>query len=69
LWAKSNNGGAVVTREELLRALNEPWRYNEPYDLIESAREQIEADGKRIAELEAENARLRDVLANMQEGD
>jgi BMFP domain-containing protein YqiC len=42
-----------MTREELLRALYEPWGYDEPYDLIESAREQIEADGKRIAELEA----------------
>jgi hypothetical protein len=41
-----------MTREELLRALYEPWGYDEPYDLIESAREQIEADGKRIAELE-----------------
>jgi hypothetical protein len=42
-----------MTREELIRALYEPWGYDEPYDLIESAREQIEADGKRIAELEA----------------
>jgi hypothetical protein len=34
-----------MTREELLRALYEPWGYDEPYDLIESAREQIEAGG------------------------
>lgn len=42
-----------MTREELLCALYEPWGYDELYDLIERAREQIEADGKRIAELEA----------------
>jgi hypothetical protein len=38
-----------MTREELLRALYEPWRYDEPYDLIERAREQIEADEKKNA--------------------
>jgi hypothetical protein len=41
-----------MTREELLRALYEPWGHN-PYLLIERARAEIEADGKRIAELEA----------------
>jgi hypothetical protein len=51
-----------MTREELLLALYEPWRYDEPYDLIESAREQIEADGKRIAELKQWKAAIDEVL-------
>jgi hypothetical protein len=52
LWAKSNNGGAVVTREELLSALDEPWGYD-PYHLIKRASQVIHACDRRIAELEA----------------
>jgi hypothetical protein len=56
-----------MTRDELLRALDAPRRYNEAHDLIDRARKQVEADGKRIAELEAENARLREALVKERE--
>jgi aldehyde:ferredoxin oxidoreductase len=50
-----------MTREELLQALDKPWG-RDPYLLIERARAQIEADGKRIAELEQWKAAIDEAL-------